>query len=811
MSKSIYGNSQINLTVNSLNFLGIESNTITSVNGSITNLDGTSLTYNTGQFTTLNVSSVNLSSLSVTSINISSLNSSAVNTSNVNSSVGSITTLSSANHNCSTSNISSLSVSDLTISNTIDLPNTVNVSTLNSSSMNASVGIVTTLSSANHNCSTSNISSISSSEIINRGDLVQIGRLSIAPPNSSGSGIEIDLQQNNIENVNLINASNGNVSTLATVNHNSSNSNISSLNVSTLTIDNSISLPNNTLNVSSVNSSSVNASVGIVTTLSNTTINSSTINVSDINISNDVIIPTTKKFQSGNSYFQETASNLQVITPNNINLVAKNGTSDRSTIYISSTITMTDANVLIRDGNLSLNSNNITNVATIDTGLLNASSISVSSFALTDVNTSTINSSDINSSSINTSSLTSSGDILSTTSIQANSRVRSSAFVSMDLPFISIINSSNSSTIINASLTNSSISNCSTINVSACNTLLSNASTSNSSTSNVSNITIDTITALSQVNTSFNVSGFVNVSSLALTRNATESTSISADGIQCKTNLEIRSQSLNATNSTILKLQTNKLLLENSDFDVDNRDILNIKETNTSDISSKAFYFPLQDSALVSKLNLGYHQFFCRKGIFGISSLNWGRGFFFTPISSNTNISQNKTGSALAWEPHIFTPSIPSGQSSALGFRLTTLAYKGLWKVKTNCIFINNANSTRKCPGITISTINDGGDVALGINQSNTNISQFNEVRSIQGQFPTSVQYTRFSEGRCATLTCERVVYIDSLSNFVGIRTWLQNGGGIPDFIDFQTLNSTDSSNFYFSLSFQYLGLDNIS
>ena len=808
MSKTIYGRSSVNLTVDSLTFLSITANDINATNASITNIEGTNLTYtnatvSTANVSTLNVSDINIDEISFGTANVSTLNSSQINSDNAsitNSSITNIdgTNLTYTNGTFSTANVSTLNVSDI---NTDEISfGTANVSTLNASQINSDNASITTLSGTDLIYTNASINtslnccdidafriqlsgSLESNGITNFGDLVQVGILEI----TGGTGL-LDMNGKNISDAGIIEATTVNVSTL-----NSSDVNLDEINLTTANVS--------TANISTGNFSTINLDTLDLTTANVSTGNFSTGNISTLNTSS---IFSTGQIQS-NERFRSDQFVSRDITPIVI-INSSNGstTLNASSINCSFTTTMN-----------TLQTNNA-NASTVNSSTGNFSTLNASSFALSSIDLTTANISTANVSTLNIS-----GDTNSSGSFTIP-QGENYSFGNCDLQDnginLQVLGNGRNINLVgqNGSTARSTIYISGTItmtdarvvirddNLDMNNNDINNISNLNCSNLNTSNATITTIDSLSNINSSFNVSGFLNASSFSATRNATESTSYTADSIECKTNLELLSNALVSANSTRLTLGVNELNVSGGDLNMNGSDIVNCSEMNAS-----IYYYPLQSISLSPKLHVGYHQGFTTKGISGTTStLTWGRGFWLRQTSgSPLNISEFYTGPAQAWEPLIFDPSIPSAQVSGLGYRLTDLAYKGLWKIRASTNFINDSNNTRKVPAITIQNISDGGNVALPIDDSNTNISEFTKVISIDGQYSAGGNYARFTAGRMATLNCERVMYVDTNTNYVGLRSWMDNGGGgVLLFDDTQGFNSTEAQDFYISINFEYLG-----
>ncbi len=827
MSKTIYGRSSVNLTVDSLTFLSITANDINATNASITNIDGTNLTYTNGTFTTANVSTLNVSDLNIDQISFGTANVSTLNASQINSSNGSITTLSGTDLIYTNASINtSLNCCDIDafriqlsgamesngISNFGDLvqvgpleitggtglldmngknisdagiieATTVNVSTVNASDINLDTIDLTTA-----NVSTGNISTLNTSSIFSTGQIQSNQRF------RSDQFVSRDITP-----IVIINSSNG-----------STTLNASSINCSFTTTMNTLETNNanaSTVNSSTGNFSTLNASSFALSTIDLTTANISTANVSTLNISGDTnssgsfTIPESEFYNVGNSYIQNNGTNIQLIGNNRaINLVGQNGSTARSSIYITGTITLTDAPVRIRDDVLDMNNNNINNVSQITYNFCRAN---LGSFGST---------TNFNRSFI--------GDL---------SRINEYT----DLPWnASLVEQLGEGLVVGQTYGNADIlytANSNTEGIRWLNTSNINGSNFNinMSLTRDANLYVRTSIDAPTINAStLNVDTVFNVSTNFQMGQG-------SDGTTSLVNTNASIQFASNTSGTpftapIFTLGTTKAVLAITDFEVLNGN-LNMATAGSTGraifrtngqiyMNSGETEFRIEANGARDVVIVGNEGEASETTLTIGSNVNCSNGAFVcddvrpfdavNPYNAWNSFAMNTTGTGqtpptFLWGQgvHIDKDSgfqnlyyshnqIVQWVSADKAFRLTNNNREGQYEVEAT-VQVRNSTSNRAnfCIGI---ALNDDTDVG---NPSSPRIGE-----ELNGFSPFSIAYTRMSEGMRTTLRAKRIMKIDDTTDRISINTYVANGGGTS------LADTQNSEVFNTVIKFTYIG-----
>lgn len=823
MSKTIYGRSSVNLTVDSLTFLSITANDINATNASITNIDGTNLTYTNGTFTTANVSTLNVSDINIDQISFTTANVSTLNASQVNSSNGSITTLSGT---------------DLIYTN---------------------ASINTSLNCCDIDAFRIQLSgSLESNGLTNFGDLVNAGPVNI----TGGTGL-LDMNGKNISDAGIIeattvNVSTGNISTLNTssifstgniqtdgffrasrfvsrditpiVVINTSNGstilNASSINCSFTTTMNTLQTNNanaSTVNSSTGNFSTLNASSFALSSIDLTTANISTANVSTLNISGDTnssgsfTIPENQRYNLGsNSYIENNGTNIQVIgQERNLNLVGQNGSTARSTIYISGSITMTDAPVIIRDDNLDLNSNDINNVSQITYNFCRANLGSFGS--TTNFNRSFIGDlSRINEYTTlpwNASLVEQLGEGLVVGQTYGNADILYTANSNTEgIRWLNTSNINGSNFNINMSLTrDANLYVRTSIDAPTINASTFNAQTKNASTLNVSTLNVDTV---------FNVSTYFQMGQ-------------GTDGTTSIVNTNASIQFGSNTSGTpftapIFTLGTTKAVLAITDFEVLNGN-LNMATAGSTGraifrtngeiyMNSGETEFRVEASGARDVVITGNKGEASETILTVGSNVNVSNGNFqandirplnaVNPYNAWNSFAMNTTSTGstpptFLWGQgvHIDKDSgfqnlyyshsqIVQWVSADKAFRLTQNNREGQYEVEAT-VQVRNPTSNRSnyCIGVALNNDTDVGSPTE---------PRFGE--ELNGFSPFAIAYTRSNEGMRTTLRAKRIMKIDDTTDRISINTYVANGSGI-------SLADTQNAEIYNTMiKFTYIG-----
>jgi len=827
MSKTIYGRSSVNLTVDSLTFLSITANDINATNASITNIDGTNLTYTNGTITTANISTLNVSDINISQISFTTANVSALNSSQVNSSNASITNAS----------FTTISGTDLVFTNA-SINSSLNCSDIDAFRIQLS-------------------GSLESNGLTNFGDLVNVGPLNI----TGGTGL-LDMNGKNISDAGIIeastvNVSTGNISTLNTssifstgniqtdgffraerfvsrditpiVIINSSNGstilNASSINCSFTTTMNTLQTNNanaSTVNSSTGNFSTLNASSFALSSIDLTTANISTANVSTLNISNDTnssgsfTIPENQKYNFGNSYIENNGTNIQVIGNNRaLNLVGLNGSTASSAIYVSGTISLTDAPVRIRDGSLDMNNNNITNVSQITYNLCRAD---LGSFGATNnFNRSFIGDlSKINQYTTlpwNASLVEQLGQGLVVGQTYGNADVLYTANSNTEgIRFLNTSNINGSNFNINMSLTrDANLFVRTSIDAPTINASTFNAQTKNASTLNVSTLNVDTEF---NVSTQFKMGQGTDGSTSIVNLNSSIQFASNLSGTPFTapiftlgltkaqvaiTDFEVLNGNLNmsshgSTGRAIFR--TNGEIYMNSaetEFRVEAKGARDVVITGNKGEASETILtvgsnvnvsngnFQANDIRPLNAVNPynAWNSFAMNTTSTGSTppTFLWGQGVHIDKDSGFQNLYYSHS-------------QIVQWVSADKAFRLTQNNREGQYEVEAT-VQVRNPTSNRSnyCIGVALNNDTDVGSPTE---------PRFGE--ELNGFSPFAIAYTRSSEGMRTTLRAKRIMKIDDTTDRISINTYVANGSGI-------SLADTQNAEIYNTMiKFTYIG-----
>lgn len=811
MSKSIYGKSSVNLTIDNLSFLSITTNDIVTTNASVTAI----LDVVTENCSTLNVSTANISEINIDSVDIATINTSQLNASNASIDLLEFTeivgdlieigTINSSTSNSSTSNASTANITTGNITtlntNTIDNSSTINTSLFSASSANIGTGIITTVNALTVAASSS----------------VSTGTLNASNINASNASVTGTFYTNTYDTygANNFTMSRNAKPRMEVLFHQTNFYDLDGVTKRFGWDDDSYmgfyvndnSYFNNTLNASNINASTISAStLQLPSTINASIINSSTVNASDLTTTNMNVSDT----------------NASIIhLDEDLRLMADDGTTVNWTVHHNNTsdfFTISKLGYVTRP--IGVNTTNKVGINYTETdlvGLTNELNVNGALYVTDSINSSTLTTTEINASTINVS-VEYCSNLLATNVVTT---------LNMNASYANVSEMNGSTIIANDVL---QIGDVTTGSVSVLGSRIEFDKNYNTGGPNKISlyggfsgygIGVDTSTTKM-------LSGG---STLAFYRAATDTT----DGTRVMSliNGKMIIGNLTTEQSYALMVQSGTTYLDSNLYlgqaGTEGGQISFMTQSTTSQWIHNDVWST--DDVMRWFSSIDSRKMGFAKGTSGSGSLTIGNitGTYELNVSGDCDVTGNYRQNGLvlnAWTTFVISGEqlscantfgrgthIPKQSGSQLyyishnrqfsyssaneAFYLNGTGNAGTYRVTAKIMYRNRTNS-RHNPMISIA-INNDTDIGSPIGP------RMDET--FDGSYPFATHYARNTEGLTTSLTCERIYKFTSTSEMCSINTYLEVANGV-DFLDETALNYDLMCA---TINFEYLGSYDIS